>query len=194
MTFSSAPGGLGFSRSRRTGVILPTTSSPAEAIDGRAHSVVGRGLGRASGPTPTRDLSSPERGPVTRHIFLPAPNLGNYAAPEKTGRRRFIPPASTSSRLSPREAVVSLPGPAKSEFPLHPNPAAPGDLRLGRHTRRGPNILRCPPSPAGQFPGPAVVVLAQTVPPSQGHCPLELLPASWHNRGAGRREQHLLGL
>lgn len=124
MPFYSAPGGLGFSRSRRTGVILQTTSSRAEAVDGGAHSVVGRGLGRASGPTPRRDLSSPERGPVTRHIFLPAPNLGNYAAPEKAGRRRFRPPASTPSHLSPSDVAVSLPCPAKSELSLHPNPAA----------------------------------------------------------------------
>lgn len=64
VTFSSAPGGLGFSRSRRTGVILQT-SSRAEATDGQAHP----GVGEDFGPMRRRDLSSPERGPVTRHIF-----------------------------------------------------------------------------------------------------------------------------
>lgn len=193
MTFSSAPGGLGFSGSSGTGVILQT-SSRAEA---RAHHVVGRGLGRASADQ-GRELSSPERGPVTRHIFLPAPNQGNYVAPEKAGRRRFRPPASTpSSRLCASHPAMwwcRCLSPQSQSF-LHTLILPP----LGT-SGSDPTLVVAPtssvalPARRGQFPGPAVIVLAQTVPPSRGHCPLELLPASWHSQGTRRLGQHLLGL
>lgn len=205
MTFSSAPRGPGFSRSSRTGLSLPTTSSGAEEItDGqgdeapsppRWKSRPGKGSRLRGGRR--GDLSSPEHGPVTRHIFtgtesgeLRKPGKGRTAPARKAGVRPLPPPLS----IRPSEVVVLPSAPTKPELPPHPNPSAPGDLRLRPYSHRCPNIPRCLPDPAGQLSGPAVAVWVRTAPPSRDHCPLELLPASWHSREARGPGQHLLGL
>lgn len=92
---------------------------------------------------------------MTRHIFtgtesgkLRKPGKGR-AAPAKTASVRPLPPPLS---IRPSEVVLMPSGPTKPELPPHPNPSAPGDLRLGPYSHRCPNTPVAFPARRGAAP------------------------------------------
>lgn len=96
--------------------------APAELLGPRDPRQAAR---RGSRLQPGGDLSSPESGPVTRHIFAGS-EAGEPHGPGRAGPRRLGPPASTPSGQSPLEPY-RLGGP----------PGAPASHLRGRGADRG---------------------------------------------------------
>lgn len=95
--------------------------APAELLGPRGPRQAAR---RGSRLQPGGDLSSPESGPVTRHIFAGS-EAGEPHGPGRAGPRRLGPPASTPSGQSPLEPY-RLGGP-----PGAPRPISVGGERIG---------------------------------------------------------------
>lgn len=224
--------GVGFSRSkiptrdpvdplvRLLGKEAPT-DGPAGRVRGATtgtREARGRMQGerRGSGPRQAGDLSSPESGPVTRHIFAGSesgkprsPGKGR-AAPAQTASVRPLLPrrrwGRSNSRTRPgfrvpasraRERTETLPLPTRAGAAPEPLPAPPPGHPRGPQVRRRSDhsaVSPLPSLPQGSRSGSSARPLQSLLwlsLPSRGS--LAPLPRSRHHCGAPGPGQHLLG-